>query len=190
MIVSMNQYYDCVHATYNIIDTIIAMRIGFELPDYTYMEPQRDEFISQSYVSLTGQPENGPIFLIKENNVTSEQTFLISLQVTDSAPTGIQSAMINLDYRFGPPGVTELFFPTQQRIAFPFELLADTFPEGSEAFQASVSSEDSRDIGGGLVERFPISLTSNSEIFITILDNDRKFQTHRCRDGPDTPIIY
>ena len=158
------------------------MRIGFELPGYTYEEPQFDEFINQSYVSLTGQPDNGPIFLVKENNVTSEQTFLISLQVTDSAPTGIQSAMLDLDYHFGSPGVTsvtEFFPPSQQRIPFPFELLADTFPEGSEAFRARVSSKDSQDGGGGLVEQFPTSLnplTLSSDIFITILDNDRKFK--------------
>ena len=161
----------------NIIDTTTAIRIGFELPGYTYTEPQFDEFIDQFYVSPTGQ---GPIFLLKEDNVISEQTFLVSSQVTDSAPSGTQSATIDQDYRFGPPGQTsqtEFFLPSQQRIPFPFELIADTLLEGTEAFQASVSSEDTRDIGGGMVEQFPTSLnpsTLRSEIFITILDNDRK----------------
>ena len=135
-------------------------------------------------MSPTGRPENGPIFLAKENNVTSEQTFLVSFQVTDSAPSGTQSAAIDEDYRFSAPGQTSntnFFFPTQQRLSFPFELRADTLPEGTEAFRASVSPEDSRDIGGGMVEQFPISLFPFSlavEIFVTILDNDRKFQTH------------
>ena len=144
------------------------------------MESRFDEFIDESYESLTGQPENGPIFLLKEGNVTSEQTFLVSFQVTDSAPCGTQSAAIDEDYRFGPldqTSTTDFFFPTQQRISFPFELRADALPEGTEAFQASVSPEDTRDIGGGMFERFPTSLnplTLRSEIFITILD-DRAF---------------
>ena len=118
--------------------------------------------------------------MLKEDNVISEQTFLVSFQVTDSAPSGTQSAAIDQDYRFagaGQTSQTEFFFPSQQRIPFPFELRADTLPEGTEAFQASVSPEDTRDIGGGLVEQFPTSLnplTLRSEIFITILDNDRK----------------
>ena len=162
------------------IITTIAIRIGFELPGYTYTEPQFDEFIDQSYMSFTGRPENGPIFMAKENNVTSEQTFLVSFQVTDSAFFGIQSATIDQDYRFGGPGqtsTTDFFFPMQQSIPFSFELLADTLPEGTEAFQASVSPEDTRDLGGGNFVQYPTSLpplTLRSEVFITILDDDRK----------------
>ena len=170
--------------TYRIIDTILAIRIGFELPGYTYTEPQFDEFIDEFYVSPTGQPENGPIFLAKEDNVTSEQTFFISFEVTDSAPFGIQPATIDQDYRFGPPGetsTTDFFFPTQQRIPFPSELCADTLPEGTKAFQASVSA--TRDITGrtcadGLLLPFFCPDLLNilrSEIFITILDDDRTF---------------
>ena len=158
--------------------------IGFELPGYTYTEPQFDEFINQSYQSPTGQPENGPIFLLKENNVISEQTFLVSFQVTDSAPSGTLSAAIDEDYHFSVPGQTnkiESFPPRVQRILIPFELLADTLPEGTEAFQAIVSPEDTRefrDENGTLrTEQFPTSLNSltlRSDIFITILDNDGK----------------
>ena len=165
-------------------DTTTAIRIGFELPGYTYTEPRFDEFIDQFYVSPTGQPENGPIFLLKEDNVISEQTFLVSFQVTDSAPSGTQSTAIDQDYRFAGPGQTsetKLFLPTQQRIPFPFELLADTLPEGTEAFQASVSPEDTREFfdenGMMMADQLPTSLnpsTLNSEIFITIIDNDRE----------------
>ena len=159
----------------------LAIRIGFELPGYTYEEPQFDEFIDEFYVSRTGRPENGPIFLVKEDNVTSEQTFLVSLQVTDSAPSGTQTAALGQDYRFGSqPGqtsATEFFRPFQRRIPFQFELSTDTLPEGNEAFQASVSPEDTQDTGG-MVVQFPTSrnpLTLRSEIFITIVDNDCKF---------------
>ena len=177
---SILSYY-CYRPTYCIIDTTlyIAIRIGFELPGYTYTEPLYDEFIDNFYVSPTCQPENGPIFLLKEDNVISEQTFLVSFQVTDSAPSGTQSATIDQDYRFAGPGQTstiDFFLPTQQRLFFPFELRADILPEGTEAFQASVSPEYTQDING-MVEQFPTSLnplTLRSDIFITILDNDRK----------------
>ena len=72
-----------------------------------------------------------------------------------------------------------VYFLTLLIVFYTFELRADTFPEGTEAFQASVSPEDSQDIGHGLVEQFPTSLnplTFSSEIFITILDNDRSFK--------------
>ena len=118
--------------------------------------------------------------MLKEGGVISEQTFLVSIRVADSAPSGIQSAAIDQDYRFGiadQTSLSEFFLPSQQRIPFQFELLADTLPEGTEAFQVSVSSEDFRDFGGGLVEHFPTHqdpLNLTSEIFITILDDDCK----------------
>ena len=141
-------------------------------------------------MSPTGCPENGPIYLIKENNVTSEQTFLVIIQVTDSAPSGtaIQSATINQDYRYARLDQRSgylFFLPLEQRVLVSFELLADTLPEGTEAFHASVSPE----VGSwmfldGRMERFLISLNPinlASEIFITIIDNaGRKFQMHAC----------
>ena len=45
-------------------------------------------------MSPTGYPENGPVFLIKEENVISEQIFLFSFQVADLAYSDIQSAAI------------------------------------------------------------------------------------------------
>ena len=117
--------------------------------------------------------------------MTSEQTFLVSIQVTDIAPSGtnIQSAILGQDYNIIIPrvtSVTEIFNARDQRIPFAFTLLSDSVPEGTEAFQASVSPEDSRDLGGGMVEQFPTSLDPlrlASDVFITIEDDDRKFQT-------------
>ena len=169
--------------TYHIIDITLAIRIGFELLGYTYTEPPFDEIIDEFYVSPTGYRRNGPIFLIKEENVISEQTFLFSFQVADSvgSQTGIQSAAIDQDYRFESSphtDLTNLFPPSQQRIPFSFELLADSLHEATEAFEATVVHEDTRDLGGGMVDNFPISLHpkySASKIFITILDDDREF---------------
>ena len=167
---------------------LLAIRIGFELPGYTYMEPQFDTRIDEFFIPNPG--DSGPIYLAKENNVVSEQTFLISVQVTDSAPSGtnIQSAAIDQDYLFAAVGRTSetmVFNPFDQRILVSFDLLADTLPEGNEAFQASASPEDTLETRGPndtiIIVEFPTPLSPQvlaSEAFIIILDDDRKFYTH------------
>ena len=167
---------------------LLAIRIGFELPGYTYTEPLLDTLVDQFFMPSPGN--SGPIYLAKENNVISEQTFLVSVQITDSAPSGtaIQSATFRIDYGFSMGGQTSetLYFPpSQQRILVVFELLADTLPEGTEAFQASAYPEDTLETrapnGTIIIERFPTPLSPHflaSEAFIIILDNDCKFYTY------------
>ena len=162
---------------------LLAIRIGFELPGYTYTEPQFDTTVDRFFIPNPG--DSGPIYLAKENNVTSEQTFLISVQVTDSAPSGtaIPSATIDQDYRFGGVQTNEtmIFDHFEQRILVQFQLLADTFPEGTEAFQASVSPETRGPNDTIIIVEFPTPLSPQvlaSEAFIIILDDDRKFYTH------------
>ena len=169
---------------------LLAIRVGFELPGYTYMEPLFDTHIDQFFMPNPG--DSGRIYLVKENNVISEQTFLLSVQVTDSAPSGtaIQSATFRVDYEFSAEGRTSetlFFLPSQQRILVTFGLLADTLPEGTEAFQVNVSPEDTQEeraLNGTviIVERFPIPLSpidlASEEAFIIILDDDCKFYTH------------
>ena len=178
---------DCKCIEYNIKSTVITLplytviRIGFELPDYIYEEPQFEETIDESYVSPTGQPENGPVFLIKEDNVTSEQTFLVSIQVFLFYSFG---ADIGQDFHLRQPGqagvhnVTfELFNATQQRIPFRFTLLPDTLFEGPEDFLAYLYPISS--LPDGTEERFPTaSLGLFCDVFVTIVDDDRKFQAH------------
>ena len=111
--------------------------------------------------------------------MTSEQTFLVSIRVTDSAPSGTQSAAFGQDYSVPARNTIILFNTFEQRIPFVFTLLADAIPEGTEAFQASVSPEDTRDIGDGMVEQFPTSLnpvTLESDVFITIDSPECKLQ--------------
>ena len=103
--------------------------------------------------------------------MTSEQTFLVSIQVTDAAPSGIQSATFGQDYSVPTLIHSTLFHSFEQRVPFVFTLLADAIAEGTEAFQASVTPEDTRDIGDGIMEQFPTSLnplTLASEVFIVI----------------------
>ena len=157
---------------------ITAIRIGFELPGYTYMEPMFEELIDQFYSSPTGLPVNGPIYLVKENNVISEQTFLVSIQVEDSGTSSVQPATFGVDYYLGTPGrksVAKTFLASEQRIAFQFTLFSDTIPEGTEIFQARVFPEKVPMWSVRSVERFPME-TLASEIFVVIEDDDeRKF---------------
>ena len=167
---------------------LLAIRIGFELPGYTYTEPQFDTRVDEFFIPNPG--DSGPIYLAKENNVISEQTFLISVQVTDSAPSGtnIQSATIDQDYLFAAVGRTSeiiVFNPFDQRILVSFDLLLDTLHEGNEAFQASAPPEDTLETRGPndtiIIVEFPTPLSPQvlaSEAFIIILDDDRKFYTH------------
>ena len=192
-VISIIILYDNVVATalpfvtpkYYVIFIHTAIRIGFELPGYTYDEPVFEEPIDEFFPSPTGRPENGPIFLAKEGNVISEQTFLVSIQVTDSAPSGtvIQPATIEQDYHItGPVAgmmVTVTFNPCEQRTPFRFTLFNDTLSEGNEAFQAYLSPEDARIMPDGTIEVFPSSRSPeilSSELFVTIVDDDGKFK--------------
>ena len=149
------------------------------------MEPMvDDEIIDRFYISPTGLPVNGPIYLAKENDVISEQTFLLSIKVTDSAPSGtnIQPATLDADYRISMPGqtsVTLTFLATDDMINFPFTLFPDTLPEGTEAFRAGVSPQDTRVRPDGTIETFPTFLNPESlasETFVVIEDDDCKFK--------------
>ena len=143
-----------------------------------------EEIINQVFMSPTSLPVNGPIYLAKEDNVTSEQTFLLSIQATDSAPsgTGIQPATLDADYRIGAPGqtnVTLTFLAMDDMINFPFTLFPDDLPEGNEAFRASVSPQDTRVRPDGTNETVPTFLNPESltsETFVVIEDDDRKFE--------------
>ena len=64
----------CISVSTLSVIVIVAIRIGFELPSYTYMEPMFEEAIDTFFEPESGLSVNGPIYLAKENNVTSEQT--------------------------------------------------------------------------------------------------------------------
>lgn len=93
-------------------------------------EPQLDEVIQ--------------IFIAKENDVRSEQTFLISIQVFDSVPpnSGFAPAEFGADYSLRQ--LTLLTFdPDMQRFPLNISVFADSIPERTEAFQ--ISSEPQGD---------------------------------------------
>ena len=98
---------------------IVAIRIGFELPSYTYLEPMFETDIDMFFESPSGMPVNGPVFLAKEDNVTSEQTFLVVVQVSSSVPPeqSIQPATLVADYSLSAAGTSVVlqFGPMVQR---------------------------------------------------------------------------
>ena len=136
-------------------------------------------------MSPSGFPINGPVYLIKEDNVVSEQSFLVAIQVTSSVPSGtnIGPATLGEDYHLslaGQRSVAVLFPSSESRINFPFTLIGDNSQEQTEAFWANAFPEDTQIRSDGTVEMFPIFLNTKtlaSEIFVIIEDDDCKFQT-------------
>ena len=131
-----------------------AIRIGFERRINNFTEPRFEE------VEF--------IYVAKENNVISEQTFRIAFQRTDSVPpdSGFAIAQDGQDYSGIRETFQETFFPFQQRISITFQLLADTVPEPTEAVQLSLSTQDS--------PAFDSADILSTRTFIVIEDDDSK----------------
>ena len=144
------------------------------------MEPDFDVVINSTFVSPTNLTANGPIYLTKEDNVQSEQTFRIRVQVVDSVPfANINPAGMGEDYSVGHAGtlssIVVEFLPTMQRVNFGFTLFPDNIPERTEAFYASFIAEDA------VVGRMQFDLPSYlqpialfAETYAIIEDDDRK----------------
>jgi hypothetical protein len=119
------------------------------------MEPKYEEFIdtSNSFAPQvhSGSLANGPIYLAKEGNGSSEQTFQVVVQIASasSMPSNsgqsIQPATHNVDYRLSASNthVVLPFAPGQQRINVPFILFSDDVHEGTEAFHLSSAPDSS-----------------------------------------------
>ena len=171
---------------YYYYNTDIAIRIGFELSRYTYTEPQFEEFIDEFYVSPVERPESRPIFIVKHDNVTTEQAFQLEFQFMDSVPsgsmyTGIHPATANQDYSLSSHDATSVhytFGPFRQRIPVIFHLFSDTLPEGTEAFQITLSSLASQAITDERVEILPTPEILIQKVAVIIEDDDCEFQTH------------
>jgi hypothetical protein len=159
LLVLDSQCYICYYA---------AIRIGFELSRYEFLEPEFEEFIDEFYIPESGLLINGPVYLAKENNVTTEQTFQIIIQISNVAPPGegIQPATPEEDYQANQLSTIN-FPPTIQRQNFQFTLLTDDTPEDTEAFQ--IGSTPSSQFGAPIYQApsafFP-------QTFIIIQDDD------------------
>ena len=100
----------------------IAIRIGFELPSYTFIEPPIEEPVQ--------------IYLATEDGRVSEQTFSVHFELGAFNSSEIyQSAVLDEDYV--AQGVTEIILhPFTPRISYRFTLLPDddTTPGETESF--------------------------------------------------------
>lgn len=147
------------------------------------MEPEFvEQVINESYIPPTNSKDSarGPIYLAKENNVISEQTFAVVVDFANKVPLreNFNLATRNMDYAVRPGffSFVVLFPPNHQNIVFPIVLFPDTFPEGTEALLARSAPGNHSDVGR--VEHplpgysTPVSLPT--ETLIIIEDDDRK----------------
>ena len=114
----------------------------------------------------------------KENYTVSEQTYSVVITVSSPANRLLRAATIepvgggNHDYSLGQPGRTFVqsdFEPDEQSIRFPFFLNGDMFPEGLEAFQATITPAEGFPTYGS-----PTTLFTTTSI--NIIDDDSKFK--------------
>ena len=138
-----------------------------------------EETIDQFFVPPANSTISGPVFLLKENDVVSEQTFFVVIEVSEATPpkqNNINRATRDADFTSDNAYVAQ-FLPMDQRINFQFSLLSDDFPEGTESFLATSALEDSGQIDGITFDAPsflpPVTLSDRTYIFIE--DNDRKF---------------
>ena len=123
------------------------------------------------------------MYLIREDNRKSEQTYSVDLTVGDpggnAKPATIETSNTNqtFDYSFGVLGQTKqnvLFVPADDRIAFVFSLNPDLAVEGTETFRAT--SAQVTPSGDFPVFQSPGGVTAFANTLIHILDNDGKYQ--------------
>ena len=147
------------------------------------MEPMFDITIDEfDYTPPTNLPENGPIYIAKQDNVVSEQTFQVVITSIDSVPSGsgFRPAQLNSDYggiSSTPEGNVRQFPAAEQRMLFSFSLLRDDIPEGTEAFLATTSPANTG-ISGGMTFPVPAFLSPTTlfpQAYVIIEDDDRKF---------------
>ena len=138
-----------------------------------------EETIDQFFVPPANSTISGPVFLLKENDVVSEQTFLIVIEVSEATPpnqNNINRATRDADFTSALAPVVQ-FSSLIQRINFDFTLLPDNFPEGTESILATSAPEDSFEVDGELFSApsFLPPVTLSDRTFILIEDDDRKF---------------
>ena len=140
-----------------------------------------EEIIDQFFVPPENSTISGPVFLLKENGVMSEQTFLIVIEVSEATlpnQNNINRATRDADFRSADSLIVQ-FLPRDQRTNFQFILLPDNFPEGTESFLATSAPEHSGGDYTGMLFDVPLFLppvTLSDRTYIIILeDNDCKF---------------
>ena len=123
------------------------------------------------------------MYLIRENDQATEQTYSVDLTVGDPGrnfkPATIETSNTNqnFDYSLGLPDQTKvnvLFPPTVDRISFVFSLKFDLSVEETETFRAT--SAQVTPSGPYPVFQTPAGVTAFATTLIHILDNDGKYE--------------
>ena len=118
------------------------------------------------------------VIILKENNVVTEQQYSVVITPSTPADPRLNPATLEPDgggihdYSLGTAGQTfsvQDFEPNQQSITFPFRLNGDTFPEGLETFQVTITPSEGFPNYGNPVTLFTTTL-------INIIDDDSKFK--------------
>ena len=144
----------------------IALQIGFQQRSYNFTEPRSRRLIRD-------------VIILKENNAVTEQRYSVIITTSTPANPLLNAATLEpvgggiYDYSLGQPGQNFLqqdFQPNQQNVTFPFILNGDTFPEGVEAFQATITPAEGFPTYGNPTTLFTTTL-------IDIMDDDGKFKT-------------
>ena len=135
--------------------------IGFERPFYTTNE--------QSGVA------HNVVSLIKQDNRTTERSFLINVRAVDASPPGSGVATLDDDYAVtSMPGQRDIllqFNSFQDSLPIPFEVFDDSVVEGPEAFQL----QSSRRIGSPVfTSPDELEATVFSSAFVQMLDSGSK----------------
>ena len=169
-------YFKWHNVIFVMIVVLSVIRIGLEFRTYTYMEPIFEETIDEHFNPKLNLPEHGPIYITKENDMSTEQTFLIYIHTSASVPTDsdqvIHPATSNVDYILsGTLTFVVLHFgPEQRKINVPLTLFSDDLSEGTEAFRISIAADNTAEIDGRTVRvptyLNPISLPSESFVII------------------------
>ena len=144
---------------------LIAIQIGFAQPVYSLNEPDFETI-------------NRDIILVREGGRRSEQTFQVTISVSDTI--NIPAATLQFqfeddnsaDYRIetGRDFVQLRFLPFQQNITLTVFLLSDGLPEGTEAFRAtSTPSQNFPNFGP------PSMGGAFASTNVLIIDDDCKF---------------
>ena len=140
------------------------------------MAPMFEKTIDTFFIPKSHLPDNGPIYLAKEDNVSSEQTFSVVVQASSSVPPGqdIRPATINVDYRLNAANtyVVLQFGPKDQRINIPFILSPEIPPtKVTEAFLVSSAPVNTAELLNGTIVAVPTfqnPITLSAESFVII----------------------
>ncbi len=145
------------------------LQIGFQFASYDFNEPQFEEQIS------------GVLFLEKQNDRISEQSYVVIVGINEATPNGniraatLATADANNDYVVSQPGENTIvleFGPNEQVLDFPFVLFPDDIAESTEAFQASSQPSENPMHPSFTAPSAGVLFPST---FIVIADDDRKF---------------